>query len=237
MTSSLYSQSNKVINGAGSTNYTKVGTIDAGDSVVFDLSQVNLGASPIEVPVSIISDDTIYALDFSLKYDHIALEYDTIMDIPSYLVSLSYYNTNDSTLRYTSYSLQPCDTLTPLVLVRFNLLTATFGNTNLYSLKAYLNGNQCSIKVILPTIQSVSEVVADQFNLFPNPASNSATIECKEPFTVEVYNQLGEVGNPYLDNLQNNSVQLNLNTLKSGMYLIKLKSTNGVSIKKLFVCH
>jgi hypothetical protein len=235
--SSIYSQSNKVISNVDNANYAKIGNIDAGDSVVFDLSQINLASSPLEVPVSIISDDTIYALDFSLKYDHNALEYDTIMDITSYLVSLSYYNTNDSTIRYTSYSLQPCDTVLPLVLVRFNLLTATFSNANLYSLKAYLNGNQCSIKVILPTISSVSEAMADQFNIYPNPASQSTTVECAEPFELEVYNQLGERENTKFDYLRNNSLRLDLNTLKSGMYLLKMKSAKGLSIKKLFVCH
>ncbi len=238
VSSSIYSQnSTKTPSIKGNINSAKISTIDSGDSVVFDLSQINLSSSPLEVPVSIISDDTIYALDFSLKYDHNALEYDTILDLTTYLMPLSYYNSNDSTVRFTSSSFQPCDTLTPLALVRFNLLTPTFTNTDLYSLKAYLNGNQCSIKIILPTILSVSENSAQKFNLFPNPANEKAIIEGSEEFQLIVFNQMGF--SVFSDSIysQNNLATLNLEPLKSGMYFVEVKNKKGTSIKKLFVCH
>lgn len=238
ISSSIYSQSiNKIQESMGATNAAKIGTIDTGDSVVFDLSQINLTFSPLEIPVSIISDDTIYALDFSLKYEHNALEYDTIMDLTSYLMALSYYNTNDSTIRFTSSSFQPCDTVIPLALVRFNLLTPSFSNADLYNLKAYLNGNQCSIKIILPAILSVSENLAGEFNLYPNPAFESVTIVGSDHFEIMIINQLGVAVNTELINKQNNFATLNLKSLKSGMYYIQVKNTKGVCVKKLLVCH
>lgn len=238
VSSSIYSQNSAKTSAIiENFNSTKISTIGSGDSVVFDLSQINLSSSPLEIPVSIISDDTIYALDFSFKYDHIALEYDTILDLTTYLLPLSYYNSNDSTVRFTSSSFQPCDTLTPLALVRFNLLTPTFSNTDLYSLKAYLNGNQCNIKIILPTILSVSETSAQKFNLYPNPANDKTIIEGSEEFQLVVFNQLGV--SVFSDSIysQNNSATLNVESLESGMYYVQVKNRKGTSVKKLFVCH
>lgn len=233
ISSSIYCQSlNKNI-----SNVEKVTAIDSGDSVVFDLSQINLSTSPLEVPVSIISDDTIYALDFSLKYDHNALEYDTIMDLTSYLMALSYYNTNDSTIRFTSSSFQPCDLLTPLALVRFNLLTPTFSNADLYSLKAYLNGNLCSIKVILPTILSVTNLPQSDFNLFPNPAVDYTTIETKSRFEYFLYNQQGILVKSTFTYNQDGATVLNVTSLENGVYFVRVKNEKGTSTKKIFVCH
>ncbi|HQK96422.1 MAG TPA: T9SS type A sorting domain-containing protein [Bacteroidia bacterium] len=238
VSSSIYSQNyTKALRINGNLNSAKLSTIGAGDSVVFDLSQINLSTSPLEIPVSIISDDTIYALDFSLKYDHNALEYDTILDLTTYLMPLSYYNSNDSTVRFTSSSFQPCDTLTPLALVCFNLLTPTFSNTDLYSLKAYLNGNQCNIKIVFPTILSVPETSTQKFNLYPNPAINKTTIDGSEEFQLMVFNQLGVSVFPETIYSQNNSATLNLESLKSGMYFFEVKNKKGTSVKKLFVCH
>lgn len=237
-TNSIFAQTeNLFINIPITSGFSKLSTIDAGDSVFFDLSQINLSSSPIEIPVSILSDDTIYALDFSLKYDHAVLEYDTILNLTSYLMPLSYYNTNDSTIRFTSSSFQSCTLSSPLVLVRFNLLTPSFSNPNLYSLKAYLNGNQCSVKINYPAIQSLSEVLASELKLYPNPASESTIIESTEPFECDVYNQIGENENMQFDYLQKNSMKLNLKSLKSGMYFLHVKNSKGILVKKLLVCH
>jgi hypothetical protein len=122
--------------------------INSADTVVFDLSQATCAGAYIQIPVSILSDDTIYTLDFSLKYDHINLTYDSVANHKAYLNESSYYNPPDSTLRFTSWSLQQIGNNTPLVYIYFNLLSGQIGAAYLNTIKAYLNGDSCSVKII-----------------------------------------------------------------------------------------
>ena len=108
----------------------RVQTIDALDTVVFDLSQAVINGNNVEFPVSIISDDTINSLDFSLKYNQINLSYDTIIDLTTYLQSFAFYNNNDSTLRFTSYCFQAISHDTSLVSIHFNMLSAQIANAD-----------------------------------------------------------------------------------------------------------
>ena len=88
-----------------SNNITTNSQIDLSDTVVFDLSQAIITGTSIDIPISIISDDTINALDFSLKYDQVKFLYDSIIDLTTYLQAVSFYNSNDSTIRFTSNSI------------------------------------------------------------------------------------------------------------------------------------
>ena len=133
-------------------------TINALDTVVFDLSQSVITGNNVWFPVSILSDDTIYALDFSLKYNQNNLAYDSIINLTNYLQPFSYYNSNDSTWRFTSNSLQQITNDTPLVSVSFNLIGGLLTNSDLYTIKAYLNGTQCSIKLNNVSFIGIDEI-------------------------------------------------------------------------------
>src|SRR4051812_1072432 len=79
--------------------------VDHNDSLIFDISQAIINGNQIDIPVLIHSDDTIYAVDFALTYDHSILTFDSVLNTTPYIQSFYYYNAGDSTLRFTSNSL------------------------------------------------------------------------------------------------------------------------------------
>ena len=125
--------------------------INSSDTVVFDLSQATCTSGLTQIPVSILSVDSVYTLDFSLKYDHTELAYDSITKLRSYISESSYYNPPDSTVRMSSYNgstFWAFENNTGLVSVYFDLLSGQINSSYLNSIKAFLNGDSCSVKII-----------------------------------------------------------------------------------------
>ncbi|MFM7016090.1 MAG: cohesin domain-containing protein, partial [Bacteroidota bacterium] len=163
-----------------------VQTIDALDSVIFDCSQLTGATGAIQIPVSIKSDDLVYSVDFSLKYDHSVLQYDTTINVTTYLQGLSNYFLIDSTIRFTSSTFTPCTNDTTLALVKFNLLAPSFTNGSIFTLKGYLNGTLCSTKYIPPSPVGISENVIKNFTVYPHPAQDAVSINFENADSVEV---------------------------------------------------
>jgi gliding motility-associated-like protein len=141
------------VNLISQTDSKKKFFVDMRDTVYFDLSNAVIANGFIDIPVFIIVFDTIHSLDFSLKYNHSSLLYDSIVEHVSYMSGVnSYENPSDSTLRFTSYSFTDYESMIPLVSVRFKLLSSLIINSDLYSLIAYLNGEPVPVKVINATM-------------------------------------------------------------------------------------
>ena len=120
------------------------------DTVYFDLSNAVFSGVYIDVPVFIRAYDTINSFDFSLKYNHKDLKFNSVIVNVSYLSGVSFSeNPSDSVVRFTSYSLTKYyDNYTPIVYVRFKILSNIINNSDLYSLNAYLNGESVGTKLI-----------------------------------------------------------------------------------------
>ena len=72
--------------------------------------------------------------------------------------------------------------------------------------------------------------------LFPNPAKNSITITYpfkNENYIVSISNLLGEtVFTKQTEGLANNHIDLNIEELNSGYYVLQVKSNNGAVLAK-----
>lgn len=209
-----------------------VANIDQYDSVVFDLSQAVVANGYVEFPVYFKTDDVIYALDFSLKYNQNKYLYDTIIDMTTYLLDNSFYNQFDSTIRFTSSSLTPIPNLTPLVKVRFDTLTTSlmcFGD--IYTMKGYLNGDQCSIKLIDCNVLSVSEnsFAPGSITIYPVPAKETIHIRMNEMMKDAVIS-LADVSGRVVEEQKHLAIQkgdkvsFNAGHLSDGVYFITVNS-------------
>lgn len=147
------------------------------DTVVFDISQAVQQGSTVTFPVSFLSDDTINALDFSFLFNMTDFTYDTILDLTNYMTTLSFMGF-DQRVRFTSYSFQNYTNDTALASISFISTTGTqFCDTDLDSVKAYLNGDACTVKIItcVPnSVRSVDKGISVQ--LYPNPADDVLNI-------------------------------------------------------------
>ncbi len=93
------------------------------------------------------------------------------------------------------------------------------------------------LKVVPPNIiaLSINEQLATKFNVFPNPANNIVNITNRENISVEqihVFDISGKTVQSYFFNKEN-QVQLNIENLASGTYMLHIKTIKGVAVKKI----
>ncbi|QNM85331.1 T9SS type A sorting domain-containing protein [Polaribacter pectinis] len=98
--------------------------------------------------------------------------------------------------------------------------------------------NTIQNKFRTPAVASVKEfAIREEFSLFPNPAKATVSVKMlkNKPINgVQVYNMLGK--RVLLKNGNNQSkMTINTSKLSSGIYLIKIKSENKITSKKLII--
>lgn len=90
---------------------------------------------------------------------------------------------------------------------------------------------------VQPAPGGVHECCANnQINIYPNPSSDFVSINSyNNIYTIEISNTLGETVKSQI--LNNKSGIIDINDLKKGIYIIRLKDENGIalSVKKLIV--
>ncbi len=120
------------------------------DTIIFDFSNAVCASGYMEVPVRFNSDEQVYAMDFALKFNPAVFTYISVTSHQAYLSVSANYNSGDSTLRFSSSSLQVIDNNTTLVSVRFSLPVSQIDYTDFVSVYTLLNGDDCSAKAIEP---------------------------------------------------------------------------------------
>jgi len=98
----------------------------------------------------------------------------------------------------------------------------------------YDNIKITALKNVPPEVLSTNTFLSEKFNLFPNPATNIVNITNNEHMRVkevEIYDTAGKlIGTQTFDQTQ---IQLNISALNSGTYLLHLKTSEGIAVKKL----
>lgn len=87
----------------------------------------------------------------------------------------------------------------------------------------------------LPNFLNTNSYISRKFNLYPNPATNIVNITNSENIVVkqvEIYDLAGKLINTQHFNNET-EIQLNVETLTDGTYLLHLHTNNGVAVKKL----
>jgi len=108
----------------------------------------------------------------------------------------------------------------------------TFINSIYYETK--FDNINISATNIAPTV-SVKDFISDKFNVFPNPVADIVTITNSENIGFEaitVYDLEGRVIKARKYNGENKT-QLNLSNLATGVYLLHIKTKEGVAVKKI----
>lgn len=207
--------------------------INAGDTVVFDLSNATIVGNYIQFPVSILSDDVVNALDFALKFNYPSFTYDSTFNLTSYISPFGYFNPTDSTLRLTSNSLQTYANNTPLLSIRFNIGSGfTCSDINLNTITVYLNGDPCSFKVInctpISTGISAASAASELLTVYPNPATDFFQVDYNSNSAKEIIMVVFDSnGRKIIDEKHSivegtNTIKKDVHKFKSGMYFVQL---------------
>lgn len=225
---------------AGNENYGNLtSAINTNDTIVIDLFNQILAGGKVSFPVSIISDDTIYALDFSFKYDETNFNYDTIINISPSLQSNSFYNTADSTVRYTSFSLDSLSKNTDLVTVRLNTFSSYMCDQDIYNIKGFLNGDACSIKLINCLSAGINDMKENNNSVivYPNPANQILNVEFNKNATFTLLDLNGKLIAGPTEISKDENFQLSTKGFNNGVYFLKLYNDSMLVVKKVVVQH
>ncbi len=87
------------------------------------------------------------------------------------------------------------------------------------------------------TSTSVKTIGADAFSMYPNPAVNKVVLEVKSGVKAEsvgIYNTTGALVKT-VGNISGNKIELDINDLAGGIYLVRLNATNTVYTQKLVI--
>jgi hypothetical protein len=206
-------------------------TEEANSSVIFDFANAIINGNFVDVPVSVNSDEDVNALDFSLKYDDQKLAYNSIVKNASYIESADHYNTNDQTLRFTSYSLNNFELNSTLLSVRFKLDSEELNSSSVNSMVAYVNGKPASVK-FTHISGSVNAVAVD---VYPNPANTLLNVRVSEAANIVLMDMNGKSVLFEISTAADQKEEINVSGLSDGMYLLKVYNDEFVTFRKVIV--
>lgn len=213
--------------------------IDSTDTVFFDLATAQLVGSQLILPVSILTQEPVYSLDFSFGYDHTELDYDTIINLTPSLLGTFYYNPNDSIVRYTSSSLIPITVGVNLLYVNFNLLGIQIDSNDFPTLNGYLNGTKCTAIITNQLTVGLNEAKENALHVvaYPNPASSSISIDAPLNATLEIVDVRGRIVVNGLHVVANQKLTLSLNDIENGVYFIRSSNSERIAPTRFLLLH
>ena len=98
------------------------------------------------------------------------------------------------------------------------------------SMPGYAVGNEIVMKYTDPSGLDNNAFSETNFNLYPNPATKSLTIETSKNATVEIVNMQGQLVKA-IPNISNKT-SIDISGLQDGMYFVKLTTDEGSVVRK-----
>jgi len=198
------------------------------DKLVFDLSKAVIENGVAEVPVFAITNEGISSVDFAMNFNMNQVSFDGVKTAAN-VESLSNINAVDSKLRFTSFSVEGISNEGAVAYVRFAVGANGVESADLASVEAYINGEAVNAEVIG---SRVSEVAVD---VFPNPANDVINVIVSENASMELMDLSGKmiaaqsVANAY------QKYEVSTSNLANGVYVLKVNTASGVTMKKVVV--
>ncbi|MBL7913728.1 MAG: T9SS type A sorting domain-containing protein [Bacteroidia bacterium] len=208
------------------------------DTLVYDLANALKNGSSINFPIFTRTSNTIYSVDFAIKFKQPNITFDTLISLEPSINYLYYFNPNDSILRLTSYSPNPIISETKL----FNVIVSSMNNelclSDFQDSQVYLNGDVAANEItdcVINTAISEPNESASGIKLFPNPANNYFILENGSFSRIDIIDTQGKVILTRMGANSQNPVIFDVNMLSPGSYFVKLYHDGTVSAHKLLI--
>jgi hypothetical protein len=120
---------------------------------------------------------------------------------------------------------------------QFNVNTAGIGNHEIiYTYTdpiSFCTASDTS-NLVVDGCLSVSKNETSRFEIYPNPCSGNVTLKSEKVFSFKIYDATGKL---IINNLEEiTTIELNLETLLSGIYSVEISQNEGVFHEKLVIC-
>ena len=218
-----------------SVNSAQINTIDYQDTIFFDLSAASFTAGTVQFPVYFRSDDTIYAVDFAMKFNQQIIQYDTIIGLLPTLNANFFLNPADSTLRFTSYDLNPIGNYQYVAWIKFYTQSTSISSLDFSNMEAYLNGFACTY-FFLEGVNAINTPNQKPVCIFPNPSSGLIRIEGAENAQLDIFDLQGSL----LRTFGKSSLgvrSFDLSSLENGSYVLSLTDDQGLKNFRVVIAH
>jgi hypothetical protein len=206
----------------------------ATDKVIFNLSSAVVSGNTAEVPVSVVSSNTVSSIDFSMPLNSDVVSFKEISNVANGAESLSYFNTDDNTLRFTSYHIANFKTDRSVATVKFNLVNGQLSASDLAGSLAFINGENAEVAFV-GSIGSNNVDYTNVVSVFPNPASSFVQVITPELATVQLMDASGRIISTNMNVTAGQALTLSTAELASGVYFVKISNDNFSVNKKIVV--
>jgi hypothetical protein len=203
--------------------------------VTFDFSKSTIANNILSIPVSVKLNGSIQSLDFAMQFNQSKLQYAGIVTTNNQMESLSHYNLNDHTLRFTSYSLDQYKQGDITAYVQFNInASEVISEKDVMNVTAYLNGDPSAVELVSRNGNSSLNVDGRNVIVFPNPATTSLYVQSIEPATVQMFDATGRL---ILNTVVNADQRFEISTsdFAAGIYSIKVNASSFTSTQKVVI--
>jgi hypothetical protein len=204
--------------------------------IVFDMSNAIQEQDTIEIPVYATSSQSFKAMDFQLRFDPEKMKFDSIINHTGYMEPTYFYNEEDSTLRFTSYSLLNYEINEKLISIKFNLLDRDIYKTDFYNVRTWLNGDSVGYQITSFTPSTVSGIVNEpEVIVFPNPAQHYFYIKTNENAEVDIVDLSGRLVFSRTELLAGQAKEFNVEDLMDGIYIVRINNSKYPVQRKLVI--
>ncbi len=204
-------------------------TLRSNDGISMDLANATIVNNAITVPVMVNSSSDVNAVDFALQYNEEVMSF--VSTSGTMENSLSFFNENDKTLRFTSYSVNAMNINAPVAFITFDM-NSEITERDFANIAGYINGDKVNFTV-LNTPLSVKDQLSNTL-VYPNPTSGTLNILTDVEASIEVIDMNGR---RVLDlgKTTKNVNSYDVTNLVNGVYSVRLTSGSNVEVKKIFV--
>ena len=200
------------------------------NKVIFDISKAVVNGNTVDVPVSIISDEPVNALDFAFQFNEDKLSFNTVESKSTDIDGMSHYNSNDKTLRYTADNMNNFDLNKEVVTIRFNIVDGKISEEDIKSTLGILNGKKANVEFRNSSINTSSNVST---SVYPNPTTGLLNVVVSENSMVQLFDMSGKQVLVQTNVTANEKQEINIDGLSGGVYLLKISNENFNSIERV----
>ncbi|MFM7016599.1 MAG: T9SS type A sorting domain-containing protein [Bacteroidota bacterium] len=145
--------------------------------------------------------------------------------------TLTNFNNDDQTLRFTSNSFRNYDLNAQILNVKFAIGSHEVSANDFNALAAYINGERVTFEIGNGQITGTGAIV----NVYPNPATDVINVVVSEDATVQLVDVSGRQVIYQTNVLANEAASISTSSIANGVYLMKVYNGSNVSVKKVVV--
>ena len=208
----------------------KSATTSTNNKVVFDLEKAVRNGNSIDVPVSIISDEPVVALDFAFQFNEDKFVFNTVESKSDEIDGMSHYDAVNKFVRYTSDNLSKFNLNTEVVTIRFDVIDGEISEEDIKSTLGILNGKQVDVEFRSTSINTSANT---SVSVYPNPTTGLLNILVSENSIVQLLDLSGKEVLVQSTAAANVKQELNVENLSGGVYILKVYNENFNSIERV----